>query len=202
MSTLRGKTLGAELALAQLDARYATPTPSAGQYFYTTSPQAVSTDNAHGIGLARLLPWLVRTTTTIDRLGAEVTAVGDAGSKFRIFLYSDAGNCIPGALVVDAGQIAGDSATVQELTIAATTLTPGLYWIGGAVQAVTSLQPTMRTSNAPTPPVLLGLGATLPTVGGTLVGVQNGGYSGVPAANWGVAAAGTSRGARVFARAA
>jgi hypothetical protein len=86
----------------------------------------------------------VERAIAVDRLGAEVTSAGDAGSLLRIGVYADTGNSYPGALILDAGTIAGDSATVQDITGLTLTLAPGIYWIGGAVQLVTVTQPTVR----------------------------------------------------------
>lgn len=154
------------------------PAPVAGQYFYTASPSGVSTSATLSNGVLRLYPVLIETTISIDRLGADVSVIGDSGSKVRLGIYADTGAAYPGALVLDAGQIAGDSATVQALTISTTVLTPGLYWFGGAVQAVTSVQPTVRILSGYTPPVPLGLGTSLPSGGGSSVGFSQSSVTG------------------------
>lgn len=143
--------------------------PVVGQYLYLASPGGVATSATLANGTLRLFPLLVETTLKIDRLAADVSVIGDVGSKLRLGIYADTGNAYPGALLLDAGQIAGDSATVQELTVSLT-LPPGLYWAGGAVQAVTTTQPTVRILANWTPPVLLSVGASLPAGGGTGVG--------------------------------
>lgn len=140
-----------------------------GYYVYPSSPGAVSTSVTLGVGALRLVPWLVRQRVSLTRIGAEITTVGEAGSKLRLGIYADTGSSTPGALVVDGGVIAGDSATVQELTID-TTLTPGLYWIGGAVQVVVTTQPTVRTVSNWTPPIVLHSGTSIPSANGTVVG--------------------------------
>jgi hypothetical protein len=132
-----------------------------GKYYFTASPTAQATGTT-GSNVLRLLPWYVPAPVTIVRIGAEVTVIGDVGSKVRLGIYADSGVGYPGALVVDAGQILGDSATVQELTIS-TVLAPGLYWIGGAAQSVTTTQPTMRNvATSWVPPLLPQLGTTIP----------------------------------------
>lgn len=135
-------------------ARAPLPNPVAGQYQIPISPHATATSATLGTGTLRLAPWVVEQTLKVDRMGAEVTVIGDAGSKFRIGIYADTGNLYPGALLLDAGQIAGDSATVQDITISTLTLGPGLYWLGGVVQTVTTTQPTMRQNANWTPPVV------------------------------------------------
>jgi hypothetical protein len=51
-------------------------------------------------------------------VGIEITAAGEAGSHIRLGVYADDGSGYqPGALLTDAGQIDGTSATYQELSI-------------------------------------------------------------------------------------
>jgi hypothetical protein len=137
-----------------------------------------------GVGSLRVAPWLLERTTALTRLAAEVTIVGEAGSKIRLGIWGDDGTGYPGALVVDAGQINGDSATVQEATINVT-LTPGTYWLGAAVQTVTTTQPTVRTVGAGNPPhIPLAGGSTLPAAGALILGVSVGGATGAFAATY------------------
>lgn len=160
-----------------LPARRPLPNPVAGQYIYTSSQSAVATSATLGNNTLRSTLWIVETTLRIDRIGAEITSAGEAGSKLRLGIHADNGSCAPGAVVLDAGQIAGDSATVQELTVA-TTLTPGLYWIGGAVQSAPSTQPTVRVNSNYHPPAPVPAGASTPGAGGTLVAVSMASVSG------------------------
>jgi hypothetical protein len=76
---------------------------------------------------------------------------------------------------VDAGAIAGDSLTVQEIAINQT-LTAGLYWIGGAAQVITVTAPTVRASND-FAPAGVRLTAT-PSANQTVVGVFQSSVSG------------------------
>lgn len=145
------------------------PVPVTGQYLYTGSPFTSSTSSTLGNGTLRVYPWWVDRAVVVTRVAADVTVVGEAGSKFRIGIYADNGNAYPGALLSDAGQIAGDSATVQELTISLA-LGAGLYWIGGAVQSAPTTQPTIRTLSNWTPLVTLGVGTSLPATGGATAG--------------------------------
>lgn len=119
---------------------------ASGYYYFTHSPSNTTTATTT-TGRLRLVPWYLPNAITINRIGAEVTSPGDAGSKFRIGIYADS-NGIPGSLVLDAGTINGDSATVQEITVSQF-LAPGAYWIGGATQVVTTTQPTLRVTNSP-----------------------------------------------------
>lgn len=179
----------------------ALPNPASGQYFQTSSPAASGTSSTLGVGTLGLVPWVVYKTFTIDRIGAEVTTVGDAGSKFRLGIYADTGNCYPGTLVLDAGQIAGDSATVQALTISQQ-LSPGIYWIGGVVQTVATTQPTIRTVANWHPPVPISTGTSVPTAGQNMTGYQQTSVTGaLPSTFTTTVSAGATR-PRVFARAA
>lgn len=145
------------------------PVPASGQYFWAMSGANTSTATL-GNGNLRLHPWYVPRSLSITRIGADVGTVGEAGSKFRLGIYADNGNGYPGALVVDAGQINGDSATVQELTISQT-LAPGLYWIGGATQSATTTAPAMRLVGTIAPPMWhMPVGTSMPTSGSGLAG--------------------------------
>lgn len=92
----------------------------------------------------RVMPMYSPVPVPIDRFGANVTVVGEAGSVFRLGIYADDGSYYPGALLLDAGTIAGDSATVQEKTTFLW-LPAGIVWVGGAVQGAPTTVPTMQT---------------------------------------------------------
>lgn len=125
-------------------------------YYFTASPASQTTSVTLGNGNLRATPFVVTESLSITRLGAEFTVAGDAASVLRLGIYNDDGNgSMPsGAPFLDAGSIstgtgnAGTVATggtpgVYEITVSAT-LSPGLYWVGGAVQGVTVTQPTIR----------------------------------------------------------
>jgi hypothetical protein len=115
-----------------------------GHYYQCTPTAALTTSNSPANGDLRLTPFYVPSALTLSRLGMEVTTVGDTGSTLRLGIYADNGTGYPGGLVLDAGTILGDSATVQELTISQA-LAAGLYWVGAVVQGVTTTKPTLRT---------------------------------------------------------
>jgi hypothetical protein len=175
--------------------------PAAGQYAFTSSPSAVTTSATLGTGTLRLVPWVITRTTAIDRIGAEVTTIGDAGSKFRIGVYADTGNCYPGSLLLDAGQIAGDSATLQDLTVSLT-LAAGLYWVGGAVQTVTTTQPTMRVTSNWYPQVPVSVGTAAPAAGTAVVGNSQGSVTGALPGTFTASATGAGSAARIHVRVA
>lgn len=163
--------------------------PPSGTYVFPTSVATSGTTASLTNGTLRVSPVFIPQTLQITRMGAEVTVIGDVGSKLRIGVYADNGAGYPGALVLDAGQIAGDSATVQEITLGSTlTLNRGWYWLGGVVQSVTTTQPTVRTVGSTVPPVGTGFllygttsipGAGSAQVGYAQSGISNG--SGLPA---------------------
>lgn len=103
-----------------------------GHYYVTTTANATST-SALSSGRLHLAQWYVPKACTIDRLGAEITTVGTAGSVFRIGIYKDTGDGMPGDLLLDAGTIDGTSQTVQTVTVSQA-LNRGVYWFGGAAQ--------------------------------------------------------------------
>jgi hypothetical protein len=172
-----------------------------GQYIFTASPNTTTTSATLGNGSLRVVPWLVRNTTSLSKMGAEISTVGEAGSKFRIVLYADNGSGRPGSLVIDAGQIAGDSATAQELDVSVT-LQPGLYWVGGVVQSVVTTQPTLRIiATSWTPPVDLQL-PSMPTAGLVSVGHTQTGVTGAPSATFQFNGGVSGSAARIFAKVA
>lgn len=181
------------------------PTPRAafttGAYYFSASPSAVGTSNTLGIGTERLIPMFLDRPITIDRLGAEVTTVGEAGSKFRIIIRTDNGNGLPNALLLDAGQIAGDSTTISPVTVSQV-IPAGVTWWGGAIQTVTTTQPTMRTvAGTWTPPIPLWANTTTPAAGAAILGVNITGTTGAAPST--VTVAGTVGAApRIFFRVA
>lgn len=177
---------------------------TAGEYFYPVSQNNItaSTANQIGNGTLRLTPWLVRRTLRLDRLGGDIVTAGEAGSKLRIGIYADTGYTKPGTLVVDAGQIAGDSAAMQELVVAVT-LNPGLYWIGGVAQAAPTTQPMVRVINQAgyNPPVPITISGGLPPANQILLAITMTGVTAALPTTFTPVSLG-SLAPRIFARAA
>jgi hypothetical protein len=167
---------------------YFAPGYVSGQYYFANSVQATNTSAIQGNGTVRLTPWIVTADITITRLFAEFTAVGDAASIYHVGIWAhDAATGKPTTLVLDAGSIStgsGDAGTiatggtpgVYELTVSQA-LTAGIYWVGGAVQGVTTTQPTMRIVNT-TANLYIPLGASLPAAAATFGGMAIGGQTG------------------------
>jgi len=174
--------------------------PAAGQYMLTTSQNSSTTSNA-AEGLLRVAPWVLRRPVAIDRIGAVVTTVGEANSKVRLGVYADTGNAYPGALLLDAGQINGDSATTQEITVALT-LAPGIYWIGGVSQACATTPPTVRIAAAAwVPPLTLSIGTSV-AAGAATMGYQQTGVTGALPSTFSATVTATTTPPRVFVRVA
>lgn len=134
--------------------------PKTGNYFYPIGSGATSTATLPQ-ATAYAVPWELPAAVTLTRLGVDVSVVGDTGSKIRLGIYADSG-WYPGALVLDAGQLLGDSATVQELTISQA-LAAGTYWLVAVGQSITTTPPTVRVASGFTPRLPLAVGSTLPS---------------------------------------
>lgn len=150
---------------------------ASAQYYYPCSQHAQSTSNTLGNNSLRLVPWLVVESVTIVRIGGDVSAAGQAGSTLRIGIYNDTGSGYPGTLLLEAGTISTASATVQELTINQS-LSPGIYWIGGAVQGAATTQPTVRVTSNWNPPIPLRADDALPSAASTVVGFSQSSVTG------------------------
>ena len=153
------------------------PAIAVGRYVNPISPNTATTAAALGNGSLRLAPFWSPVPFAIDRLGGDIATVGEAGSKLRCTIFLDNGFAYPGDLLIDAGQIAGDSATVQDL-IVSTVIPAGLTWWGGAVQSAPTTQPVVRATNALTPAVPLLLGTAIPGANALAAGYLQTGVSG------------------------
>jgi hypothetical protein len=181
--------------------RPALPSPAiVGQYVPLFRSNSLTSSNTYGNNTLRVAPFVVESSLTFDRIGAEIAVVGEAGSKLRLGIYADNGACYPGSVLLDAGQIAGDSATVQELTISTMTLAPGLYWGGAALQAAPTTQPTVRTVNATEPPVPVAYGTSLPAANSAITAYVSGSQSGALPATYPAGTFGGFAIARLFIR--
>jgi hypothetical protein len=175
---------------------------ASGNYYITAAQSSAATSSAQGNGTLRLSPWMVPNSCTISRIGASVTVIGDSGSKVRLGIYADSGSGYPGALVLDAGTIAGDSATTQEITVSQA-LTAGLYWIGGAVQIAPSTQPTVVVTSGAPPffgPMTAGTGTPSSTT--AVVAYTQASVTGALPANFTASVAFGGSALRVFVKAA
>lgn len=161
-----------------------TPPLQSGDYYFVPSVAGLGAATPSADNL-RCVSEYIPNAVTLDRIGAEITIVGDAGSTYRLCIYGDDGVGEPGALVVDAGAIAGDSATVQELTIS-TALNPGVYHFCGVAQNVTATQPTIRALATASSGMRVpkSAGTVIPTAGLAIAGYSQGSVSGECPANF------------------
>jgi len=120
-------------------------------------------------------PVIFSKAVTLDRIGIEITIAGTAASLVRLGIYSDSGNVYPNSLLLDAGTIAGDSATVQSITINQT-LSAGLYWFVYVHNSTASI--TFRGVNIM--PTVLGFPSTIGTATGNVI-LDSTAYSMLPA---------------------
>lgn len=150
---------------------------------YFVSGAAQNNTGAPAGGSLRAFPFYMPNACTLSRIGLEITTIGDVGSKVRLGIYSDTGNATPGNLLLDAGQIAGDSATVQGITISQA-IPRGLHWFCAVNQSVTTTAPTWRAVNTPSP-IPLVFGTSDPTAGLTIWGFQASGVAGALPASFG-----------------
>lgn len=137
---------------------------TSGQYYFCNSQGNTSTGSTTN-NTVRVTPWLVTESITISRMFAEFTVAGEAGSVFRFGIWNDDGTGKPGTLLLDAGTAStAGSPGAFEVTVSQA-ISPGIYWVGGAVQSAPSTAPTMRTVNSTTLPTAMPLGSSLPSTG-------------------------------------
>lgn len=125
-----------------------------GNWWAAPATRSTGAQNANALTLHQVY---IPRETRLGGIAAEVTT-GTASAVVRLGIYAD-DEGLPSSLVVDAGTIDGNSATVQSLTIGVT-LPKGLYWLGAAVQVAGPV--TMRTIGS----VITGAGSN--TVGSVL----------------------------------
>lgn len=77
-------------------------------------------------------------TITIDQLACYVSVGAAAGKKLRLGLYANSASNLPGALIVDGGEVAADGTGTVAVTVDET-LARGRYWVA----AVSDGTPTL-----------------------------------------------------------
>lgn len=123
-----------------------------GSYGFSSSKQTSAGDGQNS--RLRLTPVYFHRSVTIDRLGFEVTTVGENGCAFRPGVYADSGNLYPGALLLDAGAVPADAAAgtgIKEITVSLV-IPAGVVWFGGANQGAPTTRPALRMVSG-SPPV-------------------------------------------------
>jgi len=79
-----------------------------------------------------VFPFPVGKATTFDQIAIAVTTL-QAATVMRLGLYASDSSGRPGALLVDAGTVAGDTTGAKTLAINQT-LAPGVYWVAFCAQ--------------------------------------------------------------------
>lgn len=75
------------------------------------------------------IPFPIPQQWQVDRIGVHIpVASATAGAKGRLGIYADKGDCYPGQLLVDAGEIEVDTTGAKSLAIQET-LPAGLWWL-------------------------------------------------------------------------
>lgn len=120
----------------------ATPTPPAPRFI--RPPFTQSSSFAFTNGSVRACPIDVDRAITVDQIVCDVTSAGSAGSVVRMGIYADDGSNQPGALVIDGGTVDGTTMAVKLLTIAATALAPGRYWLVAVNQGAPTTTASLR----------------------------------------------------------
>lgn len=122
-----------------------------------------------------VVPIKVGREGTIDRIGIEVTVAGVAGSLIRLGVRDQTTNGIPGALLLDAGTVAGDVVGITELPVTLRLRKPGTYWLSATAQGAAGTAPTVRAVQGNLTPVsgtsLAGALSATPVTGYLMTGV-------------------------------
>lgn len=115
---------------------------------YIATPNTAFSTGAPAQGLCYAVILAVANSGTLDRIGIEVTVIGQTGSVVRLGIFSDTGLGLPGSVLLDAGVVAADTIGVKELTISQP-LGPGIYWLSATPQLCPTTPPTLRTMTGP-----------------------------------------------------
>jgi hypothetical protein len=160
--------------------------PQSGRYSRPTLLSGNPPDYiTYANGVMHASPLVLLTAGTVDRIGVRSGNVGSAGSVIRLGIYSDNGNLYPGALLLDAGTVSGESANSDlEITISQA-LTAGVYWLVVVQQGapVTTTQLTrVRASNGYVNPLPVSFATSTLAAAGSGSGVHAFTESGVTGA--------------------
>lgn len=85
------------------------------------------------------LPFLLHRQSTFSDISAQVTTLH--ASNMRLGIYANS-SCIPGDLILDAGEVSAGSTGIKDLTLGTYQMDPGIYWLA-SVYAGT---PTVRAA--------------------------------------------------------
>ena len=119
-------------------------------YQLTSATQALTADRLYAV------PMVIARATTWDRIAVYIATAAAAGKKARLGIYANGTNLHPGALVLDAGEVAVDATGTKAITIEES-LSKGIYWIVIISDGTPSIRKNLYSIN------LLGGDATNPT---------------------------------------
>lgn len=162
LSYVKGSTSGIQTQINSLDSRkdvssfqHIGSTNYSGWYgsfIACSNPTIVSTLK----DLLIVTPFILSSTKTIDEIVCEVTVAGTAGSVIRMGIYSDNGNVFPGALLIDAGTVAGDTVAVKTIVINQV-MQPGLYWLAFFHNSFANITVRALSATAGVTPSVMGI---------------------------------------------
>ncbi len=152
MLKLAGEFIEGQLAdhMAELDAHMAASFQKVktGEYMLPMGMHIATTSAAMVANrLNACCPILVARDMTLDRLAIKVITAGAAGTKARLGIYANGTNLYPGALVLDAGEVAVDTTGIKTIAINQA-LTKGLHWMAYVSDGTPTL---ILASRFPTP---------------------------------------------------
>ena len=100
---------------------------SFGGYGIPNNATSQSTTKQLGANQIYYMPFVVFNAITVTEISAWVINAATAGAKNRLSIYKANQDGTPGALVLDAGEIAVSSTGIKKITGLSQTLTSGLY---------------------------------------------------------------------------
>jgi len=111
---------------------------------YLLAPSFTTDTSPANVGFMTAYP-IFLPTTTVDRIGIEVTSAGGAGSLGRLGIYnsSSSGN-YPDTLLLDAGTVAVSGSTGKKEATINQLITQGIYWLAHLSDTVSGSAPTLR----------------------------------------------------------
>lgn len=86
----------------------------------------------------KLQPFIIESTTIIDKISVNMTVGGTAASSMRYAIY-DSNDELPNYLIFDSGDIDSVTTGIKTITFSPLTLKPGLYWMGWNTNSVNGL---------------------------------------------------------------
>ena len=121
------------------------PPPTGSPLVLGTGPAATRALSNANLSVGAVL---IPVGLTLAALGVDVTAAGDAGCTIVPCIYRDAGNGVPGGLLV-AGTAVSGAATGQNTAPNNTVIPPGWYWVGALLLGAPVTPPTVRIGGPP-----------------------------------------------------